>query len=391
VFVFALLVPAAFADTKEDPHVLLSKSFQQADLWNQGPVKLVAKVRTDTATGQARNLEYTVSWAGPEKWRVEWSAPDLQQITILNNGKLSYATNDPKLLYGELSYVTDNDPKLLWFAIQFQAALAALDGGTAAGPYSLAPLAYGDAKVHVSKKTINGPEARCLTFGKPKTTLCIDPASGHLLTAQGDLVSFAYSDYTTIGSNSYPQTVKLSSVHTSYEGDNYGWVRGVSYPQDLKEVQVKTPIEQAQVTVTRGEQFPDSLFAAPEKSTTMDFATCTDPASNFTAPRLDKSVKAKRPDAASKGYRYGWVWVLATVSKDGSVQKITALSGDPALSTGATNAVRRYKYTPYMRCGQAVEFQQVVVVPFPPPPPPVYTEHSPERASYPTCFPCAPH
>ena len=372
VFVFALLVPAAFADTKEDPHVLLSKSFQQADLWNQGPVKLVAKVRTDTATGQARNLEYTVSWAGPEKWRVEWSAPDLQQITILNNGKLSYVTSTPESL---------------WSAIELQAALAALDGGTPAGPYRLAPLAYENAKLHVSTKKINGIKARCLAFGKPKTTLCMDPSSGHLLTAENDVGSFAYSDYTTIGSNSYPQTVKVSSVHTSYEGDDY--VSG--YPTSLKVVHVKTPIEQPEVTVTRGEQFPDSLFVAPENATTVDCASCAAPASNFTAPRLDKSVKAKRPVAARKGYRYGWVWVLATVGKDGSVQKSTVLSGDPALSTGATNAVQRYRYTPYIRCGQALEFQQLVVVGFPPPAPPVYTDHSPASASYPSCFPCAPN
>jgi hypothetical protein len=85
------------------------------------------------------------------------------------------------------------------------------------------------------------------------------------------------------------------------------------------------------------------------------------------------------------------VWVLATVGKDGSVQKTTMLSGDPLLSPGATNAVQRYKYISYMRCGEATEFQQLVVVGFPPPPPPVYTEHSNERATYPTCFPCAPN
>jgi len=376
-FVFALLAPPVFADTNKDTHELLSKSFQQADLWKQGPVKLAAKVRRYTASAQAQNLEYTVYWAGPERWRAEWSGPDVQQITILNNGKLSYVTSTPELL---------------WSGVELEAALAALDGGTPAGPYRLAPLAYENAKLHLSTKKINGIEARCLAFGKPKSTLCMDPSSGHLLTAENDLGSFAYSDYTTIGSNSYPQTVKVGSVHTSYEGDDYVWVGdGISYPRNLKEVHVKAPIEQAEVTVTRGEQFPDSLFVAPENATTADFASCAAPASNFTAPHLDKSVKAKRPDAARKNYRYGWVWVLATVGKDGSVQKTTMLSGDPLLSPGATNAVQRYKYISYMRCGEATEFQQLVVVGFPPPPPPVYTEHSNERATYPTCFPCAPN
>ena len=390
VLAFALLGPAASADTNETPHELLARSFQQANVWNEGPIKLVAKVRMYTATAHAQDMEYTLYWAGPEKWRAEWSGPDVQQITVLNNGKLSYVTNNPKLLNGELSYASNNDPKLLWFAIEFQAALIALDGGTPAGPYSLAPLGYENSKLHVFTKKINGIKARCLAFGKPKTTLCIEPTSGHLLTAENDQGSFAYSNYTTTGSNSYPQTVTISSVHMGYEGDDYVFASGGGgpYPTSLKEVHVKTPIEQAQITVTRGEPFPDSLFVAPKNTAAVEFASCADPASNFKAPRLDKGAKAKRPDAARRGHRYGWVWVLATISKDGSVLKTTALSGDPALSTAATNAVQQYKYSPYLRCGQATEFQQLVVVGYPPPGQPVFTDHSNEKASYPTCFPC---
>lgn len=142
LLIAGLLAPAAFAGTEPDPRELLSKSFQQADLWNQGPVKLVAKVRMPTANGLL-NLEYTVSWAGPEKWRAEWSARGLQQITVLNNGKLSYLTNQ----------------SAPWVrTIEFEAALATLAGGVPAGPYPLPPLGYERAKLHVSKKQINGTD-----------------------------------------------------------------------------------------------------------------------------------------------------------------------------------------------------------------------------------------
>jgi hypothetical protein len=57
LFVVALLVLAAFADTNEDPHELLSKSFQQADLWNHGPVKLVVRVHVNRTAGEAHNLK----------------------------------------------------------------------------------------------------------------------------------------------------------------------------------------------------------------------------------------------------------------------------------------------------------------------------------------------
>jgi TonB family protein len=335
---------------KEDPHELLAKSFQQADLWNQGSVKLVAKVHMYvSASGPERNLEYTVFWAGPQKWRAEWSGPDLQQIIVLNNGKLSYVTNQPA-------------PSVR--TIEFEAALAALDGGTPAGPYWLAPLAYENTKLHVSKKKINGTEAYCLGFSKPKTTFCIDPASNHLLAAGAELGGFEYSDYTSVGSNSYPRKVKVGSA--------------------------TIPIEDAQVTVTRGEQFPEYLFAAPEKSATADFASCADVATNFSPPSLVKPIKAKRSAAARKASEYGWVWVLATVSKDGSVQKAKVLSGYTWLNPGAIDAVQRYKYSPYMRCGQAVEFQQAMVVRFTPPGPPAPIEQQTDtRPTYPICFPCA--
>lgn len=351
ILVAGMLSAVALAGTEPDPHELLSKSFQQADLWKQGPVKLVAKMHRPAANGQELNRQLTVYWAGPEKWRAEWSDAHLQQTTILNHGKLSYVSNRPNLP---------------WSTIWFEAALAALDGGTPAGPYLLPPLPYENAKLHASKKKINGTEAGCVAFGEPKTTLCIDPASGHLLTADGELGSFEYSNYTTVGSNSYPQTVKVSYVTTSYEYDG----------PSLFASQSKNPIEEAQITVTRGEQFPDSLFATPEKSTTADFASCADLATNFTAPELEKSVKAKRPMTAP----YGLVWVLAAVGKDGSVQGTKVLSGPRELRSGVTSAVQQYKYTPYLRCGQAVEFRQVVKVGFDQPHP-VYAEHIPGHSN----------
>ncbi|MGA2903903.1 MAG: energy transducer TonB [Candidatus Korobacteraceae bacterium] len=327
VVVAGVLAPAAFAGSKEEAHDLLSKSFQQAGIWNQDPVKLVAQVRMPVPNGQDLSLQYTVSWAGPDKWRAEWTAPGLEQITVLNNGKLSYVSNQPAPLVR---------------AVQFEAAIAALDGGTPAGPYSLSPLDYQKAKIDVSKKKINGADAKCLAFGQPAQTLCIDPANGHLLSVDGDLGTFEYGDYTTVGSNAYPQSVKVTYV--------------------------KTLMEDGKVTVTRGEKFADALFSPPDGSTTVDFASCANVDKNFSAPRLDKPVTAKMPDAARKAKKYGVVWVLAAVGKDGTVQKTTVLGGEADLSSAATDAVKQYRFTPYVRCGQAVEYEKVVVVPFAPPP-----------------------
>ena len=89
-----LLVPSAVAGNKESPHDLLARSFQQANLWTTGPVKLTVNVRLPKQDGSGDvTLVYTVSWAGPEKWRAEWTAGGLEQVAILNNNKLSYSSN----------------------------------------------------------------------------------------------------------------------------------------------------------------------------------------------------------------------------------------------------------------------------------------------------------
>jgi TonB family protein len=322
----AWLTSAAFASGKDDGHDLLSKSFQQGGIWTQGPVKLVAKVRMPGANGQDVNVEYTVSWAGPEKWRAEWSAAGLQQVTVLNDGKLSFFTNQPSPLVR---------------GIEFEGAIAALDGGDPAGPYSFfPPLDYQKAKLDVSKKKIGTTDAKCVAFGQPVVTFCMDAASGHMLSVDGEVGAFEYSDFSA-GSNAYPQFVKVSYA--------------------------KTVMEDAKIAVTRGDKFPDALFAAPEKSTTVDFRSCADVDKNFTAPHQVKTVPPKMPDAARKAKKYGVVWVLVTVGKDGSVEKAVSIGGDPDLNPAAVDAVKQYKFTPYTRCGEAVEFQKVVVVPFMPP------------------------
>ena len=71
-------------------------------------------------------------------------------------------------------------------------------------------------------------------------------------------------------------------------------------------------------------------------------------------------------EAAKKAKKYGMVWTLASVSKEGAVTNVTIIGGDPDNTAAAKDAVQQYKFTPYMRCGEAVEFDKLVVVPFAP-------------------------
>jgi Gram-negative bacterial TonB protein C-terminal len=325
------LSPAAFAGNKENPKDVLQKSFQQANLWTQGPVKLSADVTLPKPDGTNVSLHYIASWAGPDKWRVEWPENGLNQVTVLNNNKLSYASGQPNPLVP---------------LVQFESAVAALDGGDPAGPYMMPPIDFTNAKFDTSKKKIGAIDAKCYAFGDPQEIFCIDPATNHLLSVAisvhaVEIGSFEYSDYATNGNVQYPQSIKVT-----YTGK---------------------PIVEAKMTISRGDKFADTLFAAPDKATSYDWPSCADVDKNFTPPHVTKSALPKMSDAARKANKYGLVWVMATVSKDGSVTKATVIGGDPDLNTSATDAVQQYKFSPYMRCAQAAEFQKLVIVPFLPP------------------------
>lgn len=323
---------AAFAGNKENARDLLTRSFQQANPWTQGPAKLEAKVSLPKPDGSTIDFTYTLSWASPEKWRAEWTSNGFDQVTVLNGNKLSYFSTQPHQLVQPL---------------QFEAAVAALTGGNPAGPYTIPPVSVAKAKIDDNKKKVNGVDTRCLAFGDPTESFCIDPTTARLLSMTTSLSggvevgSFEYSDYTTLGNLTYPQTIKV--------------------------IYAKTPLETGKLTITRGDKFDEKLFAAPDKSTSVDWPSCADVDKNFTAPELKKSVQAKMPEADRKAKKYGLVWAMATVAKDGSVSKAEVIGGDPDFTTAATDAVKQYKFTPYMRCGQAVEFQKTIVVPFAPP------------------------
>ena len=330
VAVAGALAPAALAGSKESPKETLQKAFQQANLWTQPPVKLSADITLPHAKpdGSDITLHYIASWAGPEKWRVEYPENGLNQITVLSNNKLSYSSGQPNPLVP---------------LVEFEAALAALDGGNPAGPYSFPPVDLEKTKFETSKKKINNVEAHCFAFGDPQMTYCVDPATSHLLTVSttisgAEISSFEYSDYATNGNVQYPQTIKVNFVGK--------------------------PLVEGKMTISRTEKFADTLFAAPEKATSVNFASCPDVATKFTAPHLEKSVPVKYPDAAKKSKKQGLVWVVATVGPDGSVSKATVIGGDPDFNPAATEAVQQYKFTPYQRCGQAVTFQKLIILPF---------------------------
>ncbi len=79
---------------------------------------------------------------------------------------------------------------------------------------------------------------------------------------------------------------------------------------------------------------------------------------------LVHQVKPEYPPAARAAHIQGTVVLHAIIGKDGAVKQVQAVSGPPMLASAATNAVRQWRYKPYMLNGQPVEIDTTINVNF---------------------------
>ncbi len=79
---------------------------------------------------------------------------------------------------------------------------------------------------------------------------------------------------------------------------------------------------------------------------------------------LYKKVAPSYPQNALRMHIEGIVELMATISKSGDITKIKIMSGDPQLTKAASDAVKQWKYKPYLLNGEPVEIQTQVTVNF---------------------------
>jgi protein TonB len=58
------------------------------------------------------------------------------------------------------------------------------------------------------------------------------------------------------------------------------------------------------------------------------------------------------------------VQLLATISKTGGISTVKVISGDANLARAAVDAVKQWKYKPYLLDGSPVEMQTQITVSF---------------------------
>jgi TonB family protein len=79
---------------------------------------------------------------------------------------------------------------------------------------------------------------------------------------------------------------------------------------------------------------------------------------------LYKKVAPTYPENALRMRIEGSVELEATISKSGAITLVKVLSGDAMLSQAAMDAVKQWKYKPYLLNGEPVEIQTQITVNF---------------------------
>ena len=103
-----------------------------------------------------------------------------------------------------------------------------------------------------------------------------------------------------------------------------------------------------------------NLLRTPVISPSLDKAAV--PVSQITGGKLIQRVQPTYPHSAAG--MYGEVTLKASVGKDGKVKSVKIVSGNAVLAQSAVAAVRRWRYTPFVLNGDAIEVENTIVVDF---------------------------
>ncbi len=79
---------------------------------------------------------------------------------------------------------------------------------------------------------------------------------------------------------------------------------------------------------------------------------------------LTHKVMPEYPAVAKQARVQGQVLLQALISKDGKIENVQVVSGPPMLAQAAVNAVRQWRYKPYMLNGQPTEVETMITVNF---------------------------
>ncbi len=126
---------------------------------------------------------------------------------------------------------------------------------------------------------------------------------------------------------------------------------------------VAAPIAFGLATATHAVSPAGSVVAQQSGQPTAAHASVHASKQEMTALVL-KKVPPQYPEAARKAHIQGEVILRAIVGKNGDVENLQIVSGPPELAAASIEAVKQWKYRPYLQQGQPVEVETDITVNF---------------------------
>jgi protein TonB len=133
------------------------------------------------------------------------------------------------------------------------------------------------------------------------------------------------------------------------------------------DLQPRSPITSSAATSSPGSSSPSSGgtsgSASPDATGIAD-ATARVHLSPGASDLLSRPVQPNYPLLAKEMKVQGAVVLEALIGRDGNIQDLHVLSGPTILSTAAREAVKQWRFRPYLQAGQAVETEARITVNF---------------------------
>jgi protein TonB len=130
--------------------------------------------------------------------------------------------------------------------------------------------------------------------------------------------------------------------------------------KDGKPVRVSTSLP---YTFSLKGYFPEGC-AAVESAQALNAAHHRHVPQNVMEGALTHRVAPQYPLLARMGHRQGTVVLYAVIGEDGRIRDLKALCGDPVFIPSCLEAIRQWRYRPYLVAGLPVEVQTTIMVQF---------------------------
>jgi len=322
-----LLLLASFAASAKDKgpsaEEILKKASDSTDVWSQGPLMVTAKVRFLQMRDGPVDMDYTLYWQPPYRWRSEWQGGGI---------------SDVRAMIGSLAWTKSNIQVPALRMLQFDDAMQKLSSDLLSSPFVSEPPPMNPPKYDVRNRKISGKAAHCLGFRGEELKVCFDAESGIPLIYASTFETAYYSDYVAFDGKWFPSSIKLQENGEAV-------------------LEAKLKIKPWTVDAT--------LWRAPEGVVASELPQCGDEKAPV---RGGKSIHLERPEyptLARNARQQGRVVLYATLGKDGRIKNLVLLqSAGEMLDQAAYKAVRNWAYEPSLRCGVPIEMEFPITVNF---------------------------